>query len=384
MIQARAVCCRLLLLGCLVSWGLPRAANAVEDYAAIEAAIAEEQAKNAKAWLTLALDLAGRDLKAEAHDAWARAKAAKDDLTGLPEAETKIAALPGAGHADDASAKRILRTREEVAKAHERMSKVLEKEQQDARFSAFLVTALRLSPTKARVATLAAMAQKAPLLVQAEGHPFSGWLSLPKSWKPGKVHPLLLVFEGEGQQFAGALGRFAAERKDQPWILLAPLAFAGGDELKFDRYFPAYTQQLISDWNGRRGDFDAAGLPGLIAFVRAQFGGAPQSSLAALGKGAEPALAYLTRHPAAVSAVSLALARFDASALATPESLEGGGAPIDLLGKGTAVGNDATEDHATLLGARGFTQVAKREPQGTGPSELAAQQWAWLAAPGAR
>ncbi len=304
MIQARAVCCRLLLLGCLVSWGLPRAANAVEDYAAIEAAIAEEQAKNAKAWLTLALDLAGRDLKAEAHDAWVRAKTAKDDLVGLPEAETKIAALAGAGHGDEASTKRILRTREEVAKAHERMSKVLEKEQQDARYTAFLVTALQLSPTKARVATLAPMAQKAPLLVRAEGHPMAGWLSLSKGWKPGKQHPLLLVFEGEGQQFAGALARFASERKDQPWILLAPLALGGGDELKFDRYFPAYREQLVTAWNSRRTEFDAAGLPGLVAFVRTQFGAAPKSALVALGKGAEPALAYLTRHPAEVSAVT--------------------------------------------------------------------------------
>ena len=384
MLHLRAACCRLLLLSCLVGWGGLRVAGAVEDYVRIEAAIAEEQAKSAKAWLDLALDLAGRDLKAEAHDALTRAKAAKADLAGLPEADAKIAALVGAGAADDVSTKRTLRTREEVAKAHERMAKVLEKEQQDARYVAFLVSALQLAPTKARVATLASMAQKGALLVRAEGHPFAGWLSLSKSWKPGKVHPLLLVFEGEGQQFAKALERFAAERKDQPWILLAPLAFAGGDELKFDRYFPAYTQQLVTDWNGRRGEFDAAGLPGLVEFVRTQFGGAPKAALAALGKGAEPALAYLTRHPADVSAVSLALARFDDAALASPEGLEAGGAFIDLLGAGSVAGNDATGDHATLLGARGFTHVAKRAPQGTGPSELAAEQWAWLAAPGER
>jgi|GEM_PF-6423504 len=370
-----------MLLGCLVGWGGLHLADAAEDYTRIEAAIAQEQAKSAKAWLDLALDLAGRDLKAEAHDALTRARTAKADLAGLPEAEAKIAALGGRGAADEASIKRTLRTREEVAKAHERMAKVLEKEQQDARYAAFLVSALELAPTKARVTTLAAMAQKGALLVRTQGHPLAGWLSLSKAWKPGKVHPLLLVFEGEGQRFAQALERFAAERKDQPWILLAPLALAGGDELKFDRYFPAYPEQLLTDWNGRRGEFDAAGLPGLVAFVRMHFGGAPKAALAALGKGAEPALAYLTRHPAAVRAVSLAQARFDASALASPEGLEAGGAFIDLLGEGSAAGNDATEDHATLLGTRGFTHVAKRPPQGTGPSELAAQQWAWLAAP---
>lgn len=369
----------LLALG-LLAWGGPGVAGAAPgDFVRIEAALTEEQARLAKAWLDLALELAARDQKTDAQDALSRARAAQPELPGLAEAEARISAMAGAGVADEASAKRIARTREEAAKGYERMAKVLDKEQQDARYAEFLVIALQLSPTKARVATLAAMAQKAPLLVMAEGQPFAGWLSLPKSWKPGKPTPLLLVFEGEALQFAGALGRFTALRKDAPWMILAPLAFSCGDDLKFDRYFPAYPEKLVTAWNARRAQFDEAGLPGLVDFVRTHFGAAQKAALASFGKGADPALAYLMRHPGLVSAASLAQARVATEALPQPEAPEGGGPPIDLLGPVTAKG-----DLAALLGARGFARVTQRTPDAQGDAASAALQWAWITTPEGR
>lgn len=373
------LCVLLLCLGLCATGGLRRATAAPSDFVRIEAAIAEEQAKVAKVWLDLALDLAARDLKAQALDAVARARALRPELAGLQDAEAKAGALAGAGALDEPATKRIARAREEAAKGYERMAKVLDKEQQDARYAEFLVTALQLSPSKARVGTLAAMAQKAPLLVKAEGHPYAGWLSLSSSWKPGKANPLLLVFEGEGLQFAGALKRFAAERKDAPWILLAPLAFSCADDLKFDRYFPAYAEPLVTAWNGRRAEFDAAGLPGLVEFVRTHFGAAPKAALASLGKGADPALAYVLQHPGLVSAASLAEARVDTAALPKPEGLEGGGPSIDLLGPVTA-----KDDLPSLLAGRGLASVSQRASAAQGASALAALQWKWLTVPEGR
>jgi hypothetical protein len=349
------------------------------DFVQIEKQIAEEQQKAAKAWLDLAHDLAARDLKAEAEDALARARALAPEHPALRELEAKVLALPGQAVPDATAVKRIARTREEVAKAYERMAKVLEKEQQDARYARFLVTALHLSPTKPRQTTLGQMAQRGPLLVFAEGHPFAGWLALPKGWKAGAPCSLLVVFEGEGLAFQQALARYAQERKDAPWAVLAPLTLSPGAELKFDRYFPAYDARLIEASNGKRNAFDAAGLPGLIEMVKANFAPGPTTALAALGRGAEPALAWLAAQPGAVDLASLGLPAFDAANLApAPEAAPSHArAPLlEVLGP-TAAGSDP----ATWLAARGLTRLSTRPAQGTGPSEIAAQQWTWLSAP---
>jgi hypothetical protein len=370
---------RALALLLVVACTVPHVLAAPMDYVLIEKQIAEEHAKATKAWLELAHDLAAKGLKSQAADALARARALAPEDPGLAAAQGKVDAVTTQATPDATATKRIAKTHEEVAKAYERIAKVLEKEQQDARYAGSLVTALQLSPTKARQTTLGLMAQKAPLLVSAHGHPYAGWLSLPKSWKPGTPCSLLIVFEGESLQFQHAVNRYAGERKEAAWAVLAPLTFGSGTDLKFDRYFPAYTQKLITDWNGKRNAFDAEGLPGLVDFVRAQFAPGPTTALVSLGRGAEPALGYLAGHAAGIGAASLALAHFDPANLPGPEATkapEAGGPPIDLLGDPAGPG-----DPAAWLTERGLRGAVRRAPSGTGPSELAAQQWAWLQAP---
>lgn len=353
-----------------------RPAQAASDFTRIEKEIAEEKAKAAKAWLGLALDLVALDLKDEATDAWRRARDLVPEHPDLAAVEAKVDALAGKGVADEAAQKRIARTREEVAKGYERMAKVLDKEQQDARFTAWLVGALELSPTKARVTTLARMAQAAPLLLQVEEKGFGGWLSLPKGWRAGNDIPLLVAFEGEGQMFQQALERFVRERKGEAVAVLAPLTLSSSTELKVDRYVPAYSEALLKAQNDTRNAFDHAGVARLVEVVRTHFAGNGPTWLAAQGRGVEPALGYLALHPAQVAAASLAQARFEAADLPASDAPAAGGPPVQLVG-----GTGGPEEPEAWLAARGFRQVGKAGLQGSSPSELAAQQWAWLVTP---
>lgn len=352
------------------------AAAAPADFTRIEKEIAEEKAKAAKAWLGLALDLVALDLKDEATDAWRRARDLVPEHPDLAAVEAKVDALAGKGVADEAAQKRIARTREEVAKGYERMAKVLDKEQQDARFTAWLVGALELSPTKARVTTLARMAQAAPLLLQVEEKGFGGWLSLPKGWRAGNDIPLLVAFEGEGQMFQQLLERFARERKGEAVAVLAPLTLSSSTELKVDRYAPAYSEALLKARNETRNAFDHEGVARLVEVVRTHFAGTGPTWLAAQGRGVEPALGYLALNPGKVAAASLAQGRFESADLPGSEAPAGGGPPVELVGPA-----GGPEEPEGWLAARGFQKVAKAGLKGTGPSELAAQQWAWLVTP---
>ncbi len=346
------------------------------DFVRIEKEIAEEKAKAAKAWLSLAMDLVALDLKDAATDAWRRARDLVPEHAELATVEAKVDALAGKGVPDEAAQKRIARTREEVAKGYERMAKVLDKEQQDARYTAWLVGALDLSPTKARVTTLARMAQAAPLLLQVEEKGFGGWLSLPKGWRAGNDIPLLVVFEGEGQMFQQALERFVRERKGEAVAVLAPLTLSSSTELKVDRYQPAYSEALLKAQNDTRNAFDHEGVARLVELVRTHFAGQGPAWLAAQGRGVEPALGYLALHPARVAAASLAQARFEAVDLPAGDAPAGGGPPVELVG---AAGGP--EEPEPWLVARGFRSVGKAGLKGSTPGELAAQQWAWLVAP---
>jgi hypothetical protein len=239
------------------------------------------------------------------------------------------------------------------------------------------VTALQLSSSKPRQAVLGQMAIESPLLVQADGHPCAGWLTLPAGWKPGAPCSLLVVFEGEGLQFKAAARSFSAVRQDAPWAILAPLTLSAGVDLAFPRYFPAYDGKLVTEWNGKRTTFDADGLPGLLEFVRAEFTSGGVTVIAAQGKGAMPALTLLARRPGAFTRASLATASFDTRDLPALDAPAGTVFPeVDLLGTVAA-----PADPFPALTERGLTRVTARAAEGTTSDALAKQQWAWLTAP---
>jgi hypothetical protein len=370
-----------LLLPSAGTRGVVRPAAAAPDFVGIEAAIAAERKKAALLWLDLADDLAGMDLKSEAEKALARSVALEPDLPAREKVGERVRALAGSGVPSPKSDKRIEKARKDVAECYAKMAQVLAKEQQDSRYAEWLVAAANLDPSKARVGTLAAMAQAAPLLVRSLDDPFAGYVSLPKGWKPGTTWPLAVCLEAEGLKFKPRLERFTKERGTTPWIVLVPLTFSTGAHLAFDDYYPAYTQKLVTDHNGRRTEFDLEGLPHLLGAVERLFGAERKAALSAHGAAGDLALRLLLQGTVPLASAVLVTPRYDEKLLHGLSAVADGGPPVTLLAAGP---DPATKAVHEALVAAGFTQVASREALGDVATGMVTEAWAALTAPAAR
>lgn len=353
-------------------------AAAAPDFAGIEAAIAAERKKAALAWIDLADDLAGMDLKSDAEAAFKRSVALEPELPQREKVAERVRASAGTGVASPKSDKRIEKAKKDVAECYAKMAQVLVKEQQDSRYAEWLVAAANLDPSKARIGTIAAMAQAAPLLVRSLDEPFAGYVSLPRGWKAGTTYPLAVCFEADALKFKQRLERFTKERGTASWIVLVPLTFSTGAHLAFDSYYPAYSQKLVTEHNGRRTEFDVEGLPHLLGAVQRLFGADAQAALSAHGSACDLALRLLLQGGLSLSGVVLAQPRYDANLLHGLSAVVDGVPPVTLLSAG---GDPATKSVEDALAGAGYARVATRVVLGDAASGFVTEAWAALSAP---
>ena len=378
----------LLVLTVLVACGSPPA-YAAEDYTRLEKAVDKEEAKIAKTWLDLARYLVQRDLKAEAEDALARARALVPEWKDLDDVGEKIQALAGEGRMDAATEKRIAKARRDAAKGYERISKVFDKERQDDRFTACLWTALDLDPTSARRKRLAEMGKEDLLLVRSPAHPMAAYVSFPKDWKEGKSWPVLVSVEGAGSNFQGNANGFKNQRGSRDWITVSPHALSCTNEVKLDKY-PLYTKELVQTWNDRRAEFDVAGLVAILDYLKEHFGAEDKVAITGFSGGGNLCYGFLFHHPERVRCAAPACANFNQGAERGGPRPDDGGPPVLVMtgaddphrdkthGKFEPGIEDQTDWVMEAFEAQGFTNVKRTMLPGVGHSALAKEVWEFV------
>jgi dienelactone hydrolase len=354
------------------------------DFERIEKVLAEERIKLVKIWLDLANDLAERDLKAPAVDAVSRARAVDVEGAGLAETAKRVEALAGKGTEDDAARKRIDKARKDAAKEYDKMAAMFDTERQDLRHQEYLSVALGLDPSKPRVKFVSDMAKKEPFLLRSATHPFAGLVSLPETWKPGKVYPVLVAVEGEAAAFPASNSHFRDARGKREWIVVTPHSLTSSDVVTFDKY-PAYGEARCKEWNDKRMEFDEPGLLALLDMVRDVFGGAPKVAITGFSRGGYLAYRMLLRHPDRFLAGVAACARYDQTLADGAEPVAGGGPPVWLLTAGKdpfatkpPQGDDVdltaqTDQAEKALADHGFSHVTRTNLADAERSDLAGE-----------
>lgn len=355
----------------------------------LEKAAARQRTRIAKVWLDLAGDLEGRDLKVEAADAIGKARALEPELEGLEAAATRVEALAGEGETDDAARKRIEKARHDAAKGYDKLAAVFRKEKNDPRFAAHLVEAIALEASKTRVGRLADLAKKGLLLLRSPAHPMIALVSFPKAWKPRKEWPVLVSVEGAGSNFRGNATQFLSARGSRSFITISPHALSCTNKITREKY-PAYSEDLIRTWQGKRAEFDVAGLLAILDFLREHFGAAEKVAISGFSGGGNLCYGFLLQHPDRVLCAAPACANFQPGLARGAPTLEDGGPPVHLLtgendphrhlthGKTPPGIEEQTDKAEKALEEHGFENVRRTMLPGVGHSSCPRQVWAFV------
>jgi dienelactone hydrolase len=376
---------------------------------------AKHKARLAKVWVDFARWLKLKGLKTEADQALARARAANPANKDLPRLAAEIDALEGDTEADPGLETRRKKAHKDAAKCYDRLAKIDE---------AYLVEAVRLDPSKARLGKMAALVKKlagnrqkaaraglllvqlrevAPegkydsleielarkdvALIKHKDHDMVGFLSIPKAWKRGGSYPVLVTVDGAGSNFLGSARKFAKTRGGRKFIVLAPCSFSNTNQLQPKKY-PFYKPDLLNEHNSGRITFDLGGLEKLLEVVAERYGGQRRIGITGFSGGGNLCYGMTIRHPDRIRFSAPACANFSGMGLRDAEPVEDGGPPIHILtgandphrdythGKKDSPGIEPQTDNAVATLERlGFSNFRRTMLPGVGHSNCAAQVW---------
>lgn len=355
----------------------------------LDAAVAKQSTRIAGVWTKLAQDLIRQDLKTDALDALARAKALDAKHKDLSKLAGLVEALGGAGEATDATRKRIEKGHADAAKGHDKLAKVYAKAGDDAGAMRETLKALGLDASKKRVAAIADKARKGPLLLISPTHEAAAYVSLPGAWKPGKSYPVLVSVDGAGANFKGNATAFRGARGSRPFITVAPHALSCTNAINAKK-FPAYSQALIDKWNGKRVAFDVPGLLAMLDFLHEHFGAEKEVAITGFSGGGNLCYGFLLQHPDRVFCAAPACANFQPGLASGAKKPEGGGPKVHVMtgekdphrylthGKTPPGIEEQTDWAMTAFEENGFTNVKRSMLSGVGHSNLARQVWQFV------
>ncbi|MCK6479822.1 MAG: hypothetical protein L6R43_06660 [Planctomycetes bacterium] len=354
-----------------------------------------------------------------------------DRLHGdIPGLERALAALPGEGPGGAAAAKRREEAGKGIARVYDRLAAMKHEAADDARFREYGARALRWEPSEARVkralaaveeagtarpeeagillravkaadpegaakgrfdALEARLAQKDVLLLGSPTHPLMAFVSLPREWRKGREHPVLVAVDGAGCGFLGCARGFAAARGSRPLIVVSPMTLSNTNDLDPAKY-PAYDPALLREWAGRRIEFDGKGMDALLAEVRRKFGGEERVFVTGFSGGGNWCYYKVLTDPAGVRGAAPACANFAGYGVQeSPGAGEGGGPPVHILtgekdehrdftfGRRDSPGIEPQTDAAVAaLEGKGFTNLRRTMVKGAGHSPLREQVLAFV------
>jgi len=379
----------LLILLTALFLSLAASVDAKGGATKLQTADAKQRAKIAMVWRKLAEDLVRKDLKTEAHEAFASAKVLAPAQKGLNELEASIEALAGKGEASAATRKRIEKGRSDAAKGYDKLAKLYAKAGNEAQAIQHTLTALGLDASKKRLAAIADRAKKSPLLLVSPTHEAAAYVSLPRGWKPGKAFPVLVSVDGAGANFQGNAKAFMNTRGSRAFITVAPHALSCTNAIS-PKKFPAYSQALIDKWNGDRVGFDVPGLLAMLDFLHEHFGAEKKIAITGFSGGGNLCYSFLLRHPERVFCAAPACANFQPGLASGAKKPEAGGPRVHVMtgekdphrhlthGK-TPPGIEQQTDWAMkAFEENGFTNVKRSMLPGVGHSNLSRQVWAFV------
>ena len=214
-------------------------------------------------------------------------------------------------------------------------------------------------------------------------------MSFPKNWKAGTAYPVLVSVDGAGANFLGNAKAFKNARGSRAFITVAPHALSCTNAINPKKY-PAYSQALIDEWNGKRVEFDVPGLLDMLDFLHEHFGAEKKVSITGFSGGGNLCYGFLFRHPDRVLCAAPACANFQPGLAREARTPDDGGPPVHVMtgekdphrhlthGK-TPPGIEQQTDWAMkAFEEHGFTNVKRTMLPGVGHSNLSKQVWAWV------
>ncbi len=421
--RARAALHTVVLLGLLALAGGAEAAPKADPKAEAKAKekLAEAALAGARDLVALKAKTAGARALAEA----AAAGAAKEAVAALDE---QVKGLADGADAPEAAA-RLQKLLAELAKGYEKLGASAHEPADAPRFDGYLFKAAELEPSKARFAKLLGevkqragnkgqadaagrmlvrlraldaegakegrydaleqeLAAGDVALIQGEGHPLVGWLSLPSGWTKKGPWKVLVAVEGAGSNFLGAVRGFKGARGSRRFLVLTPCSLSNTNALEPAKY-GVYDPEVLRANDGRRVEFDVAGLAALLKVLETRYGAEGSIAITGFSGGGNLCYGFTLRHPERVWAAAPACANFNpglAQGAATPAD---GGPPVHILtGEkdehrdhvfGTPPGIEGQSDWAQEAFAKhGFTKVKRTMLPGVGHSSCVSQVWAFL------
>lgn len=362
---------------------------ALAEESRVERSVAKDRAKIAEIWLDLAEDLAAKGVKDKALEALERAKAADAEVKNLAKVEAAVKAVEATVEPDAAATKKIDKAFSDVARRYDKIARKYEKAEDRVGELQAAMQAFRLDPSKKRTTALVKRGQKHPLLLVSPTHPAAAYVSFPKDWKPGKSYEVLVSVDGAGANFMGNAKAFSSRRASRPFITVAPHALSCTNAIDESK-FPAYSKELISEWNGRRVDFDVPGLLAMLDFLHERFGAKKEIAITGFSGGGNLCYGFTLRHPDRVKCAAPACANFIPSLADGAPTVEGGGPQVHVMtgekdphrhlthGKSPPGIETQTDWAMEAFKKHGFTNVKRTMLPGVGHSNLVTQVWGFI------
>ena len=149
-------------------------------------------------------------------------------------------------------------------------------------------------------------------LLTAGSHPMQYYISLPNDWSKEKSWPVVMVIEASEKEYRENALRFVRERRDMPFIIVAPYNVNNSRSGRRDPAVFPYTPETW-DYIERVGDcqFNLDGLAAIMKDVQAKFNGEEKYYLTGFEAGAHTVWQMTFQHPERLKAAAIVAGNYN-------------------------------------------------------------------------
>ncbi len=153
---------------------------------------------------------------------------------------------------------------------------------------------------------------------KASKHDLQYYLALPKGWSADRKWPIVVLVDGRGCDWLSNANAFLKERRDRPFILVAPQCFSNTDYPDAKKY--TYTPEQVKAFgDGDRIAFDETGILAAIHDVRTEFSGSDRFFMTGFSGGGLITWRFIFHHPEKLAAAAPACPNFYHSRVMTKD-----------------------------------------------------------------
>lgn len=200
-------------------------------------------------------------------------------------------------------------------------------------------------------------AQKTPAdsleLKTATKHPMQYFLSLPRQWTAEKKWPIVVIIEAADKAYQENALRFVRERKDMPFILVAPFNVNNSRYGRRDPNIFPYTKETW-DLIDKTGDctFNMEGITQIIADVQQHYQGESKFFITGFEAGAHTVWQFAFQHPEQLRAAAPVAGNYNQNSCMTAADFSTDTARVHLPIRGFSGSADTLSGSAGVLYAQ--------------------------------